>query len=368
MQHWYEVIDVESIDSPALLVYPERIRANIQFIKSFVNGACSRLRPHVKTNKMVEVCKMMIEEDIQQFKCSTIAEAEMLALSNARDVLMAYQPVGPKLDRWIQLIKAYPNTHFSCILDNVTSIEALGQKAGYEGLSLSVYLDIDVGMGRTGAAISDVFRLWDSICQYDSLLLKGVHGYDGHICNPDQDIRLQESELSYNVLKQAFDYLQQRNAHSLEMVIGGSPSFSSHAKRSDVVCSPGTFVFWDWGYRERIPEQPFVYAAVLLTRVISIISPGRICVDLGYKAVASDPPLPRVQFLNADGLEVLFQSEEHLVLSVDDSSQYPIGTELYAVPTHICPTVNLYSSVSVIQKHRNKTTWQVVGRNRKLNI
>lgn len=368
MQHWYEVTKVDNIDSPALLVYPERIRANIHIIKTFVDGDCTRLRPHVKTNKMVEVCKMMIEEGIQQFKCSTIAEAEMLALSNAKDVMMAYQPVGPKLDRWIQLIEAYPNTHFSCILDNVRSIEALGQKANYKDLKLSIYLDIDIGMGRTGAAVSEVFRLRDSIGSYDGLVLKGVHGYDGHINNPDQTVRLQESELSYATLKQAFDYLIERTSNTLEMVIGGSPSFSSHAKRSDVVCSPGTFVFWDWGYRERIAEQPFVYAAVLLTRVISVISPSRICVDLGYKAVASDPPLPRVQFLNASGLEVLFQSEEHLVLSVEDSSQFPIGTVLYAVPTHICPTVNLYNSVSIIEEHCNKTTWQVIGRNRKLNI
>lgn len=368
MKHWYEVTNVDSIDSPALLVYPERIKENIQIIKSFVGGQCNRLRPHVKTNKMVEVCKMMIEEGIQQFKCSTIAEAEMLALSNARDVLMAYQPVGPKVDRWIQLIEAYPNTNFACILDNVSSIEILGRHAAKKGLRLNVFLDIDVGMGRTGASISEVPHLWNSLCGYDSLVLKGVHGYDGHISNPDQDIRLQESELSYKILKEAFEYLQAKNPNTLEIVIGGSPSFSSHATRSDVVCSPGTFVFWDWGYRQRIAEQPFLYAAVLLTRVISIISPTRICVDLGYKAVASDPPLPRVQFLNASGLEVIFQSEEHLVLSVDDSSQYSLGTVLYAVPTHICPTVNLYNSVSVIQEYHNKTTWQVIGRNRKLNI
>ena len=57
------------------------------------------LRPHVKTNKIAEVCRMMMDAGITKFKCATIAEAEMLAIINAKDVLLAYQPTGPKADR-----------------------------------------------------------------------------------------------------------------------------------------------------------------------------------------------------------------------------------------------------------------------------
>ncbi len=368
MEQWYEVASVDKIDSPALLIYPERIAYNIRLLKKMVGEDTNRLRPHVKTNKMIEVCQMMMEAGIAQFKCSTIAEAEMLALSNAKDVMMAYQPVGPKIERWIKLVRAYPNTHFSCLLDNPDSIKALGSIAQDSAMSLAVYVDVDLGMGRTGASIDQIANVLRCIEDQKHLVLEGVHGYDGHISNADPAVRKKESDAAYALLKETFDYLQPLCPNVLKMVIGGSPSFTSHAQREDVTCSPGTFIFWDWGYRSRIPEQAFEYAAIVLTRVISVLDDRHICVDLGYKAVASDPPLPRVKFLNADDAGTIFQSEEHLVLSVNDSKRYPIGTVLYAVPTHICPTVALYDRAYVIQQHQKIATWQVIGRNRVLNI
>ncbi|MGH2622953.1 MAG: D-TA family PLP-dependent enzyme, partial [Sphingobacterium sp.] len=211
-------------------------------------------------------------------------------------------------------------------------------------------------------------QLCAALDKQDRLVLQGIHGYDGHIHDPDPDIRSQQSDVSYQLLKEAYTYLVSRNQSSLLMVIGGSPSFSSHATRVDVICSPGTFIFWDWGYAQKIPEQNFDYAAVLLTRVISTIDSNHICVDLGYKAVASDPPAERVMFLNAPHAKIAFQSEEHLVLKVVDSRDFPIGMVLYGIPTHICPTVALYDQVEVIQENQKTGTWQIIGRNRKLTI
>lgn len=368
MMDWYKIADVGRIDSPVLLVYPARIRANIRLLKEMVSGNTARLRPHVKTHKMVEVSRMMLAEGIQQFKCSTIAEAEMLAMSGAPDVLMAYQPVGPKVERWFQLITAYPDTHFSCLVDHVDAIKALGAIGQAKNSKLSVYLDLDVGMGRTGAPLERVSSLWTEIRLHSDLILEGLHAYDGHIHAADPAVRKIESDASYAMLLEAYNLLQPLCKQGLKMVIGGSPSFTSHALRDDVTCSPGTFVFWDWGYRQRIAEQAFEYAAVLLTRVISVIDETHICVDLGYKAVASDPPLPRVLFLNAPDAIPAFQSEEHLVLTVSNSEHYPLGTPLYAVPTHICPTVALYDRVQVIADNQQRETWHVVARNRMLNF
>ena len=68
--------------------------------------------------------------------------------------------------------------------------------------------------------------------------------------------------------------------------MGGTPTFPMYAKRKDCECSPGTFVFWDWGYGNAYPDMPFKVAALLITRVISVLDEHHVCVDLGYKAVA----------------------------------------------------------------------------------
>src|SRR5687767_13020773 len=118
--NWFHVDNAETIDSPALLVFPERLKQNIQTAIKMI-GDVNRLRPHVKTHKCAEVARMMIAAGINKFKCATIAEAEMLGMVQANNVLLAYQPTGPKLERFIQLLKKYPLTNFSCITDNKTS-------------------------------------------------------------------------------------------------------------------------------------------------------------------------------------------------------------------------------------------------------
>src|SRR6188472_2814058 len=104
---WYRITNIDAIDSPALVIYKDRVIQNINTAVSMV-GDIKRLRPHVKTHKSKEAAQLMMDAGIHKFKCATIAEAEMLAMIHAPDVLLAYQPVGPKLQRFIALIKKYP--------------------------------------------------------------------------------------------------------------------------------------------------------------------------------------------------------------------------------------------------------------------
>src|ERR1700754_1174393 len=148
---WYRISNVDQLDTPALVVYPDRVKENIRLAVEMV-GDPARLRPHVKTHKSPETTRLMLEAGITRFKCATIAEAEMLAMEGAPDVLLAYQPIGPKADRLAQLIKKYPGTLFSCLIDNFEASEAMAAIFNAAGLVVPVYLDINVGMDRTGIA------------------------------------------------------------------------------------------------------------------------------------------------------------------------------------------------------------------------
>lgn len=117
-----------------------------------------------------------------------------------------------------------------------------------------------------------------------------------------------------------------------------------------------------------LPDQPFCFAALVITRIISIVNETTITTDLGHKSVAADSALPRVQFLNHPFVETISQSEEHLVAHVPDSSVYKIGDVLYGVPLHICPTVALYEKAIVIENNFAVKWWNVVARNRKITI
>ena len=107
MSDWFHVANGAEIPTPALLVYPDRIQENIRRMIR-VAGGVKTLRPHMKTHKMPEVIRMQLEQGITRFKCATIAEAEMTAAAGAEDVLLAYQPVGPNVERFLELAAALP--------------------------------------------------------------------------------------------------------------------------------------------------------------------------------------------------------------------------------------------------------------------
>ena len=114
---WYGLNHPEEIDSPALLIYKDRIAYNIQQMIS-IAGSPGRLVPHVKTHKMAEIVKMQLAAGIHQFKCATIAEAEMLADAGAKSILLAYQLNHTKAERYLTLVKKYPDIQFFSLVDN----------------------------------------------------------------------------------------------------------------------------------------------------------------------------------------------------------------------------------------------------------
>ena len=85
---WYTVENIAEIDSPALLVFADRVAENVARMVRYAGGA-ERLRPHVKTHKMAEVIRLQMAAGIDKYKCATIAEAEMVAQCGAPDVLLA---------------------------------------------------------------------------------------------------------------------------------------------------------------------------------------------------------------------------------------------------------------------------------------
>lgn len=362
---WFTIENINEIDSPALVIYKDRVQQNIHHAIEMIKDV-SKLRPHVKTNKIAEVCQMMMDTGISKFKCATIAEAEMLASINAQDVLLAYQPVGPKVNRLLSLVQHYSKTSFSCLIDDADAAKYLSEVFSSANKTIPVFIDLNTGMNRTGIKPVNAFKLFEQLQKMPSIRVRGLHAYDGHLRSSDFRERKNESDTAFKEVINLAAQIEKASGQQLTIVAGGSPSFPTHVDR-DVECSPGTFVFWDWGYKHQLPDEPFEYAALVITRVISIVDDQTITTDLGHKSVAAENPLPRVYFLNANAVPVS-QSEEHLVLKVNNSFRYKVGDVLYGVPFHICPTVALYEKAFVVENHKAAASWKIVARDRTIFI
>ena len=365
---WYELLNESQIDSPVLLVYPERIEKNIERMIN-IAGDPERLRPHVKTHKMAEIVKAQMHRGIRKFKCATIAEAEMLAQCDVPDVFLAYQPVGPKIQRLLTLIQTYPHTQFSALVDNPEVVRQISDLLSATDLTLPLYTDLDVGMHRTGIAPDNTaLQLIRAIEETSGLQFAGLHLYDGHLGSVDPASRSALTDTIWENIHVLIDMIRSEGFQVPNIIAGGTPSFPYHAKRPNVELSPGTVLLWDYGIELTCPDLPFESAAVLLTRVVSKPANDTVCLDLGTKAVASEMPPPRAIFPRLPEAKVVMHNEEHLVLQSGHARELTVGQCLYAIPWHICPTVALHAEVGVVDQGHVKGTWAVVARARKLTV
>jgi D-serine deaminase-like pyridoxal phosphate-dependent protein len=369
MNHWYEIENPEQIDSPALLVYPDRVKENIRILKSMIDDPL-RLRPHVKTNKSKDVTQSIMQAGINKFKCATIAEAEMLGMCKAADVLLAYQPVGPKLQRFIALIKKYPETKFSCLTDSEATAGQMSEEFIKNKLVVPVYIDLNVGQNRTGIEPGEkAIRLYEYCADQKGITPVGLHAYDGHLHQPDIADRTKECNLAFSKVEAMVEKVKSAGFPEPVIVAGGSPTFPIHAKRKNIECSPGTFIYWDKGYLDNCAEQSFLNAAVVLARIISLPAENKICIDLGHKSIAAENELnKRVYFLNAPELKFISHSEEHLVAEANPGHSYKPGDVLYGLPWHICPTVALYERVYTVENNKLSGEWKTIARDRNISL
>lgn len=356
------------VNSPSLVLHLERVEENMRRMVEIAGGP-RRLRPHVKTHKLAPLITKQITLGIHKFKCATIAEAEMVAAAGGTEVLLATQPVGPNISRLLQLIKKFPRTSFATLVDDLSVVYDLGNAALAAATSVEVLLDLDIGQGRTGIdprhGAAEFYRRLSSV---RGIRPGGLHAYDGHIHESDLNLRTEACDGAYALVEKLRIDLRAAGIAIPRIVVGGTPTFPIHARRAGVECSPGTCVLWDAGYGKKFADMHFLPSATLLTRVISHPGPGRLCLDLGHKAVASEMAPPRVLFPALEDAVAVAHNEEHLVIETVHADRFPVGSVLHGIPWHICPTVALHATVHVASGGKVVEEWPVLARARRISI
>jgi D-serine deaminase-like pyridoxal phosphate-dependent protein len=367
----YAIEDTSAVFSPGLIFYKELIERNIRRALE-IAGNPSRLRPHVKTHKTRAIVGMELDAGITRHKCATLAEAETLAECGVPDVLLAYNLVGPNCGRMARLVHAYPRCRFSVLADHPAAAQMLSEAMVSAGQEIDVLLDVDPGQHRTGIAPGpEAVALYELIGRLPGLRPGGLHFYDGH--NHQESLAEREAAVQQQLqpLLALRTMLQEKNLPIPRLVLGGTPTFPVYARLDlpGIECAPGTCFLNDHGYGSHFPDLNFTPAALLLTRVISRPTSNRVTLDLGYKAVASDPPAgQRCILLDMPDYRPVLQNEEHFVIETSAAERFRPGDEILAMPTHICPTCALHRQAYVVEHGRVTTQWDIVARDRVLRI
>ncbi len=296
----------------------------------------------------------------------------MLADVGVEDILIAYQLVGPNVERMVRLMDKFPRARFATIVDSPTALESLSTAMEAANKEVAVLLDLDPGMGRTGIEIGpDAINLYEMIASSPGVKLGGLHWYDGHNRQSDLDERTTAVDVGWNRFTQFRDQLLMSGLDVPRIVTAGTGSFPILAEKGEpnIQLSPGTTVFHDAAMAEMFPEMPFVPALGILTRVISNNRPGHLTLDVGHKSCAADQPAgKRLAFPDIpDALEVQ-QTEEHVVIATTRADGFALGDALLAIPRHACPTSAVHQFATIVSGGKVVDRWEIAARDRVLTV
>jgi D-serine deaminase-like pyridoxal phosphate-dependent protein len=365
----YRVSGIEDILTPALVVYPEFIAANIERTLALLDGDADRWRAHIKTAKLGYTLRMLVDRGVRNFKCATTLELLVACQCGAADVLLAYPSMGANARRACEIAEQFPEVSISVLAENDEQIQQ------WRGSRLGIFLDINPGMNRTGVEQSQtgqVIRLARAVAGA-GLAFRGLHYYDGQYGALDERERTAAAHRGYDSLLKLAGEIERSGVPVPEVITAGTPTLSSsfsykkfRGKAFIHRVSPGTIVYCDATSLAQLPSECGYQPAVLvLTRVVSRPLASTFTCDAGHKAVSADAGVPTCVVVGHPELTPLSPSEEHLPLALAEGAVGPqVGEALYLLPRHVCPTVNNFDCALLVRNGQIESVEKVSARGR----
>jgi D-serine deaminase-like pyridoxal phosphate-dependent protein len=364
----YRIAELSGVMTPALAIYPDIVKSNIDVTLRLLGGDANRWRPHVKTAKLEYTMRLMVESGVRAIKCATTLELLTSCEAGVSDALLAYPIVGANAARVLEIAAEFPKTKVSVL------VETPEQAARWQGTGIGVFLDVNSGMNRTGIEqdhIQQIIALARAVDQF-----RGLHYYDGHMHITDADARQKAAWAGYDKLMEIVEACEAGGVRVEEVITSGTPALPCGAtylpfRNASFIhrVSPGTVIYNDGTSLEDLPGLGYQAAVVVISAVVSHPITNRFTCDAGHKAVSADAGIPTCAVAGHADYRPLKPSEEHLPVDVPEGVEVPaIGTYLYLVPRHVCPTVNNFDHALIIEGGRIKSVEPVTARGREKAI
>jgi 3-hydroxy-D-aspartate aldolase len=360
------------IDTPALVVERPAFERNLARMAALARDAGMRLRPHAKTHKCPAVARRQGELGAVGQCCQKLGEAEAMVDAGIADVLVTNEIVGAA--KIARLAALAGRARVGVCVDDAGNAAEISAAAGAAGTTLDVYVEIDVGAGRCGAAPGQpAAELVARVAALPHIAFAGLQVYHGsaqHI-GPHAERRAAIDAAGGHV-RATLDALD-RAGLACPLVTGaGTGSFRFEAASGlwgELQC--GSYAFMDVDYRQVCDESgavdaTFEHALFVLVSVMSRNKPGRAVVDAGHKALGNDQGMPAVAAEPGSGFEgatYAGPSDEHGTLTLAGDNWMPaLGDKVRLIPGHVDPTVNLYDWFVVVEDGVVVDLWEIAAR------
>jgi D-serine deaminase-like pyridoxal phosphate-dependent protein len=353
---------VSELETPALVIDLDVMKANLSRMSDYVEMHALRLRPHTKTHKIPQLARRQLALGAAGLTVAKVGEAEVMLAAQPPNLLVEYPIVGrKKIERLAEVAR---NTHVCVALDTAEAAEQLS----LAGVDFGALAEIDVGLGRVGVQPGEQLRtLLRRIASLPHLDFEGISLFPGHIRTTDE-AGMKALKYVSDCIDQALDDVKAVGLKAAVVSGGNTPTaFHSHNLPGLTEIRSGTYIFNDRNTFFSGACAVEDCAAWVLTTVVSNAVAGQVIIDAGSKAFSSDgywgsqPSFGHV----IDAPQAVFtqMNEEHGFINIQETGKtFAVGDQLRVIPNHICPAVNLQSQVYGLRGDKVEQVWDVVGR------
>lgn len=358
----------DHVRTPALVLDLDVLDSNIAIMAAQAKTLGSGLRPHAKSHKSAEIARRLVAAGALGASCATIGEAEGLAAAGIPGILVT-SPMST--DDMLARLRALllRGADIKVVADDPRNVDALAQLAGACGHKLPVIVELDVGQGRTGCIeIDDAIALARQISRSSALEFAGIQAYWGNL---QQVLPFDERKAQVaNRMERLRGLLAGLTEASLKPGIVSGSGTGTHWLDAQhgifTELQPGSFLFLDSCYQPLplTPEgNPFSASLFVAAGVVTANRAGRVIVNAGFKALATDSGCPVPMRGVARGATYRFMGDEHGAVEFDaEAPKLELGATIELLTPHCDPTVNLHARYCVVRGDDVIDEWPIMAR------
>ena len=346
------------LDTPSLLIDIKQAEENIQNMQRRAEELGLKLRPHTKTHKMPFFAKKQMEAGAVGIAVAKTEEAQVMADNGITDIFIANEVVG--ISKYRRIRALHERITIRSGVDNTVQIDEIEKEfAGCEK-PYEVLMDLEVGENRSGVITDEqIVNLTEYIKTKKHIRLRGIFSHEGHSYKaPDMEACKTLTQVSYERTLKAAELIRGCGVNIDIISVGATPSIMNGAYLKGITeLRLGTYIFMDMGQSKAIGDYSLCAATVLAT-VISKPTDTRVVLDTGAKALV---PQNRSQGICATGGYGCVKGHENVVIDnmfdehgLIENRRFhdtvKVGDKLEIIPSHICPTVNLYDEAVLVKE------------------
>jgi D-serine deaminase-like pyridoxal phosphate-dependent protein len=353
---------ISELDTPAFILDLDVAEANIKKMAARCQEWGVSLRPHAKTHKSPEVARLQLEAGAIGVICAKLGEAEVLADGGIDRILISTEVVGTAKVR--RLIALAQQCHMMTVVDDLSAAEQISAAAAAAGIRLDALVDVNVGMGRTGALAGETAaQLARDVARLPGLRFAGLQGYEGNLqfLNP-ADERGRQVATAMQALLDTKARIEDSGIGVGIVSTGGTGTSRFVGQTRGVTeIQAGSYVVMDSRYAgtEGVDYEP---ALTVLTSVLSRATRGdAVIVDAGLKTLSTDhgPAMPKA--LPGATYEPAGDEHGRVIFPGDRPA---LGDKLELIPSHCDTTINLHDTYHVVRDGEVVAVWPIAARGR----